>query len=107
MTWAVRCHGVRVSLLPEDGMTRIRIGAGGIGFNFLPVYVAERQGLFAKNGIEAETTLLPSVDKATTAVKQGERDIAVTPPEGAIRDAIAGGNLRVVAANVNRLPLSL
>jgi ABC-type nitrate/sulfonate/bicarbonate transport system substrate-binding protein len=88
-------------------MTRIRIAAGGMGFNFLPIYVAERQGLFAKNGIEIETTLHPSVDKATAAVKEGEFDVAITPPEGAIRDAVAGGNLRVVAANVNRLPLSL
>ena len=88
-------------------MTRIRIAAGGTGFNFLPIYVAERRGLFAKNGIEVQTTLLPSVDKATAAVKEGEGDIAITPPEGAIRNAVAGGNLRVIAANVNRLPLSL
>ena len=88
-------------------MTRIRIAAGGIGFNFLPIYVAERQGLFAKNGVDVETTLLPSVDKATAAVKEGAREIAITPPEGAIRDAAVGGSLRVVAANVNRLPLSL
>jgi NitT/TauT family transport system substrate-binding protein len=78
-----------------------------MGFNFLPIYVAERQGLFARNGVEIETTLSPSVDKATAAVKEGARDVAITPPEGAIRDAVAGGNLRVVAANVNRLPLSL
>src|SRR5689334_11483211 len=88
-------------------MTRIRIAAGGIGFNFLPVYVAERQGFFRGHGIEVETTLLPSVDKATTAVKDGERDVAITPPEGAIRNAVSGGHLRVIAANVNRLPLSL
>ncbi len=88
-------------------MVRLRIAAGGIGFNFLPVYVAERQGFFAGNGIETETTLLPSVDKATAAIKDGAADIAITPPEGAIRDAVAGGNLRVVAGNVNRLPLSL
>jgi hypothetical protein len=43
--------------------------------------------LFLKNGIEVETTLLPSVDKATAAVKEGERDIAITPPEGAIRNS--------------------
>jgi NitT/TauT family transport system substrate-binding protein len=88
-------------------LTRVRIAAGGIGFNFLPVYVAGRQGLFAKNSIDVETTLLPTVDKATAAVKEGARDIAITPPEGAIRDAVSGGNLRVIAANVNRLPLSL
>lgn len=88
-------------------MTPIRIAAGGIGFNFLPVYVADRGHLFSKNGLEVETTLLPSVDKATAAVKDGALDIAITPPEGAIRDAVAAGNLRVIAANVNRLPLSL
>ena len=88
-------------------MNRIRIAAGGIGFNFLPIYVAQQQGFFANNGIEVETTLLPSVDRATAAAKHGEQDLAITPPEGAIRDAISGGSLRVIAANVNRLPLSL
>ena len=88
-------------------MTRIRIAAGGIGFNFLPVYVADRERLFAKHGLEVQTTLLPSVDKATAAVKDGALDIAITPPEGAIRNGVAGGYLRVIAANVNRLPLSL
>lgn len=88
-------------------MNRIRIAAGGMGFNFLPVYVADRESLFAKNDISVETTLLPSVDKATATVKEGALDIAITPPEGAIRDAAAGGDLRVIAANVNRLPLSL
>lgn len=88
-------------------MTKIRIAAGGIGFNFLPVYVADRHGFFAKNGVDVETTLLPTVDKATSAVRDGLLDVAITPPEGAIRDAVAGGNLRIIAANVNRLPLSL
>jgi ABC-type nitrate/sulfonate/bicarbonate transport system substrate-binding protein len=88
-------------------MNKIRIAAGGMGFNFLPIHAADRQGFFAKNGIEVQTTLLPSVDKATSAVKDGALDIAITPPEGAIRDAVAGGSLRVIAANVNRLPLSL
>lgn len=88
-------------------MNRMRIAAGGIGFNFLPVYVADRERLFAKNGLAVDTTLHPSVDKATAAVKDGALDIAITPPEGAIRDAAAGGDLRVIAANVNRLPLSL
>ena len=86
---------------------RIRIAAGGMGFNFLPVYVAQRQGMFARHGLAVETVLAASVDKATTAIKEGECDVAITPPEGAIRDAVSGGNLRVVAANVNRLPLSL
>ena len=48
-----------------------------------------------------------SVDKATAAVRCGEADLAITPPEGAIADAVTGGRLRILAGNVNRLPLSL
>jgi ABC-type nitrate/sulfonate/bicarbonate transport system substrate-binding protein len=50
---------------------------------------------------------LGAVDKATAAVKSGDVDIAITPPEGAIRDCVGGGDLRIIAGNVNRLPLSL
>ncbi|MNN32036.1 NMT1/THI5 like protein [compost metagenome] len=48
-----------------------------------------------------------SVDKATAAVLAGDAHLAITPPEGAIADAVRGGGLRVIAGNVNRLPLTL
>jgi NitT/TauT family transport system substrate-binding protein len=85
----------------------LRIGAGAAGFNWLPIFAAERAGLFEKQGLGIEVVRLGSVDKATAAVRAGDIDIAITPPEGAIRDAAGGGNLRIVAGNVNRLPLSL
>lgn len=87
--------------------TLLRIGAGAAGFNWLPVFAAQRQGLFAANGLSVEVKRLGTVDKATAAVRTGEADMAITPPEGAIRDCVAGGNLRIIAGNVNRLPLSL
>ena len=91
----------------RDGLKMIAFGGGAVGFNWLPVVYAQRQGIFARNGIEVEIKRLGSVDKATAAVKSGEIDLAITPPEGAIRDAASGGNLRIIAANVNRLPLSM
>jgi NitT/TauT family transport system substrate-binding protein len=48
-----------------------------------------------------------TVDKATAGVAAGELQLAITPPEGAINDCIAGGSLRMIAGNLNRLPLSL
>ena len=87
--------------------TLLRIGAGAAGFNWLPVFAAQQQGLFAANGLSVEVKRLGTVDKATAAVRAGEADMAITPPEGAIRDCVAGGNLRIIAGNVNRLPLSL
>ena len=85
----------------------LRIGAGAAGFNWLPLFAAQQQGLFAANGVNVEVKRLGTVDKATAAVRTGEVEMAITPPEGAIRDCVADGNLRIIAGNVNRLPLSL
>lgn len=85
----------------------LHIGGGAVGFNWLPVVAAQRTGIFERNGLEVDIKRLGTVDKATAAVKGGELDLVITPPEGAIRDCVAGGNLRVIAGNVNRLPLTL
>jgi NitT/TauT family transport system substrate-binding protein len=88
-------------------MLEIAIGAGAGGFNWLPVLVAERRGLFAERGLKISRKRMGTVDKATAGVKSGELKLAITPPEGAINDCAAGGNLRIIAANLNSLPLSL
>jgi ABC-type nitrate/sulfonate/bicarbonate transport system substrate-binding protein len=88
-------------------LTTLVIGGGAVGFNWLPVIVADRQGYFARRGLRVDIKRLGTVDKATAAVKSGELNLTITPPEGAIRDCAAGGNLRIIAGNVNRLPLSL
>lgn len=88
-------------------LIHVRFAGGAQGFNWLPVFVAEEQGMFARHGVEIEYLRLGSVDKATAAVRDGTADLAITPPEGAVRDYLAGGSLRIVAANSVRLPMSL
>lgn len=83
------------------------LAGGALGFNWLPVYVAKRQGIFAKHGLRVSLKRTGSVEKATSAVKAGEANLAITPPEGAISDTVAGGSLFILAGNVNRLPLTL
>ena len=98
----MRDHGSTAALAAS-----ITLAGGALGFNWLPVFVAERQGIFARHGLNVTLKRMGSVDKATAAVRAGEADLAITPPEGAIADAVAGGRLRIIAGNVNRLPLSL
>lgn len=86
---------------------KLVLAGGALGFNWLPVFVAQQLGIFARHGLEVELRRMGSVDKATAAVRAGEADLAITPPEGAIADAVGGGGLRVLAGNVNRLPLTL
>ena len=76
-------------------MIEISFGGGAVGFNWLPVLAAERQGIFERHGLRVSIKRMGTVDKATAGVKSGELNIAITPPEGAIRDCAAGGNLRI------------
>ena len=86
--------------------TIVKLAGGAQGFNWLPVFIAEEKGLFEKYGLKIEYMRMGSVDKATTAVREGEADLAITPPEGAVADYIKGGDLRILASNSNRLPMS-
>lgn len=85
----------------------LTLAGGALGFNWLPVFVAREHGLFERRALQVELQRLGSVDKATQAVRSSSADLAITPPEGAIADALGGGPLRLVAGNVNRLPLTL
>ncbi|TGT53453.1 ABC transporter substrate-binding protein [Mesorhizobium sp. M00.F.Ca.ET.170.01.1.1] len=85
----------------------LRLAGGAQGFNWLPVFLADELGLFAKHGIVIEYKRFGSVDKATSAALEGDADLAITPPEGAVANFVKGGELRIVAANAVRLPMSI
>ena len=89
------------------GKTRFRLVGAAQGFNWLPVFVAIEKGTFDEAGLELELQKLGGVDKATKAVLDEEAELAITPPEGALTNYVAGGQLRMVASNSNRLPMSL
>ncbi|MFK0693094.1 ABC transporter substrate-binding protein [Mesorhizobium sp. IMUNJ 23033] len=93
--------------LEPAGLADLRLAGGAQGFNWLPVFVAEEQGLFEKHGVRIVYKRMGSVEKATTAVLEGEADLAITPPEGAVADFVRGGELRIIAANAVRLPMSI
>jgi ABC-type nitrate/sulfonate/bicarbonate transport system substrate-binding protein len=89
------------------GLKDIVLAGGALGLNWLPVHLAMSAGIFEANGLRVSLKRTGSAEKAIAAVKAGEADLAITPPEGAIADEVAGGALRILAGNVNRLPLSL
>ena len=75
------------------GSSKLVLAGGALGFNWLPVFVAKKLGIFERHGLDVELRRMGSVDKATAAVLAGEADLAITPPEGAIANAIGGGGL--------------
>lgn len=86
---------------------QFRLVGAAQGFNWLPVFVAIEKGMFGNAGLAVELQKLGGVEKATQAVLDEEAELAITPPEGAVSNFVAGGELRMVASNSNRLPMSL
>jgi len=86
---------------------RFRLVGAAQGFNWLPVFVGIENGYFEQAGLDLDLQKLGGVELATKAVLDGEAELAITPPEGAVSNFIGGGELRIVAANSNRLPMSL
>jgi ABC-type nitrate/sulfonate/bicarbonate transport system substrate-binding protein len=93
--------------MAEPQLREITIGAGAAGFNFLPIFLAQHFGLFARRGISVTVKRTGTTDKATAALASGDLDIAMTPPEGAIASYANGGPLRIIGGNLNTLPLTL
>ena len=93
--------------MADPQLREINIGAGAAGFNFLPIFLAQHFGLFARRGITVTVKRTGTTDKATAALAAGDLDIAMTPPEGAIASYANGGPLRIIGGNLNTLPLTL
>ena len=71
--------------IPPTALTTLTIGGGAVGFNWLPIIVADRQGFFARRGIAVEIKRLGTVDKATAAVKSGDIHQGVRPDSRDLR----------------------
>ncbi len=71
----------------EANVATLRVGGGAVGFNWLPVIAADRQGMFARRNLAVDIKRLGAVDKATAAVKNGDLDLVISPPPRA-RSAI-------------------
>lgn len=74
---------------------------------FLPLWIAERKGFLASQGITASWTICGTTDATTEALRKGAVDMIMNTPEGSIADRMAGGPLRLIGGLANRPPLSL
>ncbi len=61
--------------------------------DILPFWVAERDGLFAKHGVEAEIALFDSAQSLSAAITAGEVAVAMTDPMRTVKLVESGADL--------------
>ena len=88
-------------------MQEITVGVVAPAYVNIALWVAQERGFLDRRGLRAVERVIGTTDGVTSALRQGEVDIALTAPEGSIADAVAGGSLRVVAGLIDRPPLSM
>ncbi len=88
-------------------MTRLKFAAVSRNYFNMPVWVAAHAGLFAAEGLDVAIALYEPIDEVTSRLRDGRVDLAFGVTEHVILDHEAGGHLRIIGGNVNKLPFSL
>ncbi len=87
--------------------TALHVGIVVPAFFYVPYWAALENGWYAEAGLDVRFTVYGGIDPLTAALKKGEVDIGIGSPEHVIHDVEAGGDLRMIAGNVNRPTHSL
>lgn len=85
----------------------IRVGLVTHGFFNVPFYAGDDRGRFAAAGLDVELEVLYGIDAVTTALRDGTIQVGIGSPEHVLLDVDAGGPLRIVAGNLNKLTHSI
>jgi ABC-type nitrate/sulfonate/bicarbonate transport system substrate-binding protein len=88
-------------------MREITVGVVAPAYVNVPLWVAQQRGFLERRGLRATERIVGTTHGVTSALRDGEVDVALTAPEGSIADAVADGPLRVVAGLIDRPPLSM
>ncbi len=88
-------------------MRELNIGAVSRNYFNMPLWVAHHCGFFATEGLAVRLQLVEGIDEVTHRLVQGEFQLILGVTEHVILDIERGGQLKIIAGNVNRLPFSL
>lgn len=91
-------------------MTRMdRLGVAAVSRNYfnMPLWVGRHAGLFAAEGLDVALELHEPIQEVTDRLRDGRVQLACGVTEHVVLDTEAGGALRIVGGNVNRLPFDL
>lgn len=87
--------------------TVLHVGIVVPAFFYVPYWAALENGWYSDVGLNVRFTVYGGIDPLTAALKAAEVDIGIGSPEHVIHDVEAGGELRMIGGNVNRLTHSL
>ncbi|HEY7067290.1 MAG TPA: ABC transporter substrate-binding protein [Chloroflexota bacterium] len=83
----------------------IRFGLPSLALSYMPMYLADEQGIFAQHGLRAEFTIMESTI-APAAMDRGETDVAGSGT-AAVDYALQGGDVRIFMRLFDQSPWTM
>ncbi len=106
--WPIACC-LLPSLLEaaESGMLKMRFTQSGNTSSSWPLYVAEQKKIFEKNGLQVETIVIRGATNTTRAVLSETIPIGRINPDYVIGASEKGARVKIVAANMEKIPYDI
>ncbi len=110
---AVWLSAVAYGLLPaslqagESGLLKMRFTQSGNTSSSWPLYVAEQRKMFEKNGLQVETIVIRGATNTTRAVLSETIPIGRINPDYVIGASEKGAKVKIVAANMEKIPYDI
>src|SRR5262245_46691676 len=93
--------------LPVRAAEKIHVATPSRVIFAIPFWVAEHNGYFKDEDIEATLEVVPTGKEITARLKSGASQFSIVGPDASIIDANNGGSMRVVGGIVRKPPLFL
>ena len=114
MAWRFRFELSLAALLvsviyatPVFAQTKITIGVAAMSPRTIPLLIAQEQGLFAKQGIEARIVLIKGAPTLVASLISGDIDVGYTGGTAVLGAASQGLYLRILSSVSNKLTHTL
>lgn len=95
------------ALAAEAAMLKMRFTQSGNTSSSWPLYVAEQKKLFEKNGIQVETIIIRGATNVVRAVLSETVPIGRINPDYVIGAIEKGAKVKIVAANMEKIPYDI
>lgn len=96
-----------VALAADAGLLKMRFTQSGNTSSSWPLYVAEQKKIFDKNGIQVETIIIRGATNVVRAVLSETVPIGRINPDYVIGATEKGARVRIVAANMEKIPYDI
>jgi len=92
---------------PALAQTRITVGVAAMSPRTIPLLIAQEQGIFGKQGIEARIVLIKGAPTLVASLISGDIEVGYTGGTAVIGAVASGSDLKVLSALTNRVTYDL